>query len=127
MTRFQNEAATDGAMFREHLENELMEMKTRPPSLSDALGDVGKRTPKMLRHGGKLDPSMPSPFGHIMSPGQFAPVGITGSSQTPVGLPTPGRSPYNATAPQPFWAGGIGGRTPGTWSEQVSATCPRSL
>ena len=73
--------------------------KLKPaPSLESAISDAGRATPARL-----LPKShFPSPFGNMKSPGAFAPANVLGTSDTPVGLPTPGRTPVSKT-PVPFW------------------------
>ena len=74
--------------------------KIKPaPSLESAISDAGRATPA------RLPPTspFPSPFGNMKSPGAFAPANVLGTSDTPVGLPTPGRTPVSKT-PVPFWA-----------------------
>jgi hypothetical protein len=74
--------------------------KIKPaPSLESAISDAGRATPA------RFPPKSPflSPFGNMKSPGAFAPANVLGMSDTPVGLPTPGRTPVSKT-PVPFWA-----------------------
>ena len=68
--------------------------RKRPPSLNEALADLGRPT-----RAAKLA----SPYGRMISPSEFAPLGSIGQLETPVGMPTPGHTPWG-TAPQPFWA-----------------------